>query len=550
MSFKNYILPFISLLLLSIILNACVKGEKVDLIIYNARIHSMDKNNTLYEALAVKEGRIIAIGPEREILNRFRSEKEINAGKKDILPGLHDCHGHLLGLARKRLQVDLSGAQSIYEVIRLLEKHQDKYPSKYILGWGWDQNKWGDTLLPTNTLLNESFPSTPVVLSRTDAHTYLVNEAMINLLPQPLPEYIEGGTIQFDTLTGKPTGIFTDQAMNIINNELPEPADEEMISALNEIQNELLSYGVTSVHEAGISSEQRELLMQLNDSDQLKINVYAMLFQDENNKLFALNNGFHEHKNLFIRSFKVILDGALGSEGACLLDEYHSTPKHYGQFLVSPQEFIERASFAKKVGYQLNTHCIGDSSNRFVLKHLDTLLANEVDHRWRIEHAQVVDPNDFPLFSSSDVIPSVQPTHAVSDFRFAQNKLGDKRIEGAYAYRTLLDVRKMILFGTDFPVEYFDPFATIHAATHRKNTQNQPLNGFYPQQSVSLEESLRAMTIWAAYGSFSEKDTGSLEKGKEATFVILDQPLMISEKFSPNYAFSTFIRGEEVYQLE
>lgn len=541
---------FIYLSLFSLmLLVSCVKGEKVDFIVYNAQIHTMDQNKTIHEAMAIHDGKIVAIGPEREILNRFRSTGEINARKKDILPGIHDAHGHILGLAYKRLQVDVSKARSYYEMLLLLEKHHAKYPSAVIVGWGWDENKWGDSTLPNNSLLNERFPEIPVVLSRIDAHSYLVNSAAIDLVNGNLPDTISGGEIIKDSL-GNPTGIFVDYAMDVINQQLPPTNLEALKQEVLRIQYELLSYGITTVHEAGVSSSERAIFETLNENDQLKLDIYLMLFFDDSNRRFALENGYYEHKNLTIRSFKTLLDGALGSEGACLIDPYHSQANHYGQFLVSPKHYIEHTHFAKKVGYQLNTHCIGDSANRFVLKHVDTFLSDLTDHRWRIEHAQVVHPSDIHLFSSSDVIPSIQPTHAVSDFRFAPQKLGKERLLGAYAYRSLLDERQMVLIGTDFPVEEMDPFASIHAATHRKNTEGEPVGGFLPNESLTFEETLKGMTLWAAYGAFNEKKTGSLEKGKEATFVILDHPLLNSPQFEPNYAFKTYVRGEEVYSLD
>ncbi len=530
------------------LLSACFKGEKVDLVIYNASIHTMDEKNTIHEAMAVNEGKIVAIGPEREILNRFRGFTEINAKKKDILPGIHDSHGHLIGLAFKRLEVDLSGSKSKYDVLLRLEKHVSKNENiEFVLGWGWDQSIWGDSVLPSNELLNERFPNTPVILSRIDAHTVLVNDKALKLAGITAETKVENGIVLVEE--NKPTGILIDKAVDLVYNLVPSPSKEAIKKEILAIQEELFAYGVTHVHEAGLYASDLSLLDEMASAQELKLNVYAMLFHNESTIAFAKKYGIYKNNSLNVRSFKLMIDGALGSEGACLTHPY-ATKKHHGLLLHSPEKIKELAELTKDLGYQMNTHCIGDSANRIMLQLIDTLFEKNDDHRWRIEHAQVVHPNDFQLFFDSDAIPSVQPTHAVSDYRWAESKLGSDRIQGAYAYKTLLEKRKMLLFGTDFPVEDINPFATLFAATKRKNTNNEPTNGFRTEEAVSLQDALKAMTIWAAYGIFEENRLGSLEKGKLATFVILDQPLVMKNYFEPNYANKTFINGELVYAMD
>ncbi|PKR80985.1 hypothetical protein CW751_07410 [Brumimicrobium salinarum] len=265
---------------------------------------------------------------------------------------------------------------------------------------------------------------------------------------------------------------------------------------------------------------------------------------------FAKENGHFKVKNLSIRSFKIIADGALGSHGACMIQPYSDEPENYGMLLKTPSEIKAVFEEAKHYNYQVNSHCIGDSANRTVLRFIDTLLSSTPDHRWRIEHAQILHPEDFELLSQSGALPSVQPTHAVSDQRWAEDRIGKKRLNnGAYAYNSLQKSSGMVLFGTDFPIENYDPFATIHAAVERKNIENEPLKGFISDEAISFEKTLKAMTLWPAYGCFEEANVGSIEKGKTANLVIFDQPVKSHSNFLPNYSWITIINGEITFDM-
>ena len=541
-------MKFIYYSLLLILFSSCFKGEKIDLIIHNGNIHIMNDQLDVVEAIAIHDGKILEFGPEREILNKYRAETEINAQKKDVYPGLHDAHGHIMSFAAQKLVVDLTGTESYYEMLLRLEKFDAKNNPEFLVGRGWDQGVWGDPELPTNELLNERFPNKPVMLTRVDGHAVLVNDKALEMANITAETTVAGGKIIFRE--GKPTGIILDNAIDLVKALIPETDKTQLKKAIQEVQNELFAYGITHVHEAGISNDQLLLLDDMVTNEELNIGIYAMLFPTVENMTFARENGHYQNKNLSIRSFKMLMDGALGSRGACLLSPYSDMPNEFGFLLMSEEEMLLHTQEALKLGYQVNAHCIGDSANRLLLKHYDTLLTQETDHRWRIEHAQVVSPADFVLFSKTGVIPSIQPTHAVSDFRWAHSRLGEERLQTAYAYQTLLDERQMVVLGTDFPVEDINPFATIFAATARKNTENEPSAGFLKNESLSLDNTMRGMTIWAAYGSFQENILGSLEKGKNATFVIFDQPVRVSQNFEPNYSFMTFINGEVVYSLE
>lgn len=525
------------------VLSGCFKGESVDLIIHNADIHIMNDALDKAEAIAIKDGKIVEVGPERQILNKYTADKFINAEQKDIFPGLHDAHGHIMSLAKQRQNVNLVGVSSYDEMIRRVEKHQEKHNQKIIQGRGWDQSLWGEKNLPNHTRLSKAFPNTPIALTRIDGHAMLVNEAMMDYVNISDTLEIQGGVID------SKNGILLDFALDYVNAKLPKPNEKDLKRNILDIQEELLAYGITHVHEAGLHRNELQLFQDLAKERKLKLQVYAMIFPSEENFQFAEKEGFYREGSLSVRSFKVIIDGSLGSHGACLLEPY-SDSATFGIMLRSPEEVQTIFSKVKDIGYQLNSHCIGDSANRVVLRTIDTLLNNQADHRWRIEHAQVIHPNDFKLFERSGALPSVQPTHATTDQRWAEDHLGSARLNaGGYAYNSLRKAAGMIMFGTDFPVEDFDPFATLFAATSRKNTNNEPSNGFLIEERVSYPVALKAMTLWASFGCFEEGRLGTLEKGKQATLTILDQPIEQDSEFASNYSILTLIDGKTVYDI-
>ncbi len=341
-----------------------------------------------------------------------------------------------------------------------------------------------------------------------------------------------------------------DNAIPLVADKLPDFSKKDLKASIEKVQQELFQFGVTGVHEAGVEQKEYQLLAELVKEDKLQLEVYVMLRPTPGNIAFAKQHGPLVNKNLIVRSFKVIGDGALGSRGAFLKQPYSDDHASHGLLTTTPEELHRIASIAESVGYQVNIHAIGDSTNRLVLDLLKDIQKRNPDHRWRIEHAQVVDPADFALFAQTGCFPSVQPTHAVSDQRWASMRLGDKRLKGAYAYKSLLEQSGMLALGTDFPVEQTNPFLTIHAAVMRRNADGDPIGGFLPEEALSEEACLRGMTIWPAYASFQEMRTGSLEKGKEATFVILAFPFRVREVFESNYAFKLFIRGRERYTSE
>ncbi len=543
---KNNLL--LAIFFVTMMLSSCIKGKSVDLVIYNAQIHTMDEAGHLFNAMAIKDGKIVEVGPERQIRNKYASEEEIDAQGKDIYPGFTDAHGHIFSYADQLLSANLVGSKSFDEVLVRLEKYQQKKHRSFIIGRGWDQSLWEDKAFPTNEKLSQLFPTTPVCLIRIDGHALIANDALLKLAKIDASTKIEGGIIHLND--GKCTGFLVDNAMNPIYQLMPPFPEKEVMKAILEIQDELLQYGITGVHEAGIQYNQLGIFKKLIAQQKLVININAMLMYTKENKAFVLKNGIYTNKNLLIRSFKVIGDGALGSRGAFLKKEYTDQHDHYGVLTTPISEIKAIAEFCQKVGYQLNTHAIGDSTIALLLSIYKNIYTVNKDHRWRIEHAQVVDKKDIDLFGKYAVFPSIQPTHAVSDQRWAEQRLGKERIKNAYAYKSLLNQFGMVAIGTDFPIELTDPFLTIHAAVQRKNSENFPSNGFYPFEQLSMEECLKGMTIWAAYAAFQEKQLGSLEKGKDATFAIFENKITSTSEYKPNFSLATYIKGKKVYSVE
>lgn len=530
------------------IFTSCMKADHVDLIIHNAVIHSMDEKMTVYEAMAIRDGKIIELGPERQILNKYSADEIVDAGSRDVYPGLTDAHVHLLLGAKQRIGIDLSESKSLAQMLTNVEIYQQRYHKDIIVGQGWNEGLWRDNTMPDNIKLNELFPTTPVCLYRNDGHTALVNQAMLNLAGITNETVVSGGEIM--KKDGVMTGIITDEAMNLVKNKLPKFSQEELIEKLIEIQNELLMYGITNVHDAGLEFEDIELLKKVINNGRFKLNFYGMLLATNKNIEFARKNGVFEHKNMTIRSFKVFADGSLGGRGAWMKEPYSDDSHSHGHATVSKEKLDSMVQLCMDLGYQLNTHAIGDATVKMVLDAYKDVRELNPDHRWRIEHAQIISPEDLPLFAQYGIIPSVQPSHAVSDYVFAEKRIGTERLKGAYAYKTLLNTAGIMALGTDFPVEDMNPFKTIYAACARKNEKEKPDGGFNVHESLTLEECLKGMTLWASLASFQENFTGQLATGMDATFAIFERKIQVSNLFQHNFALHTYINGVKVYSVD
>ncbi len=536
-----------SALVIAVSLSACYHSQEADLVVHNARIHGMDESGTTHQAMAIRDGRIVELGPERQILNRYAAEKKFDAGGRTIYPGFIDGHCHFFGYGLNKQKVDLSGTGSWNEVIERTKAFAAANPGDgWLLGRGWDQNDWADKTLPDNTILNTLFPDRPVLLQRIDGHAAVVNQAAMERVGLDPKATIEGGLMVLHE--GKPTGLLVDNAVAVFQKIFDDADDATKRKALLDAQADCFAVGLTMVCDAGLDVGTIDLIRAMQHEGTLKIRVYAMVADAPGNLDHFAKGGAIAEDRLKVRSVKVYADGALGSHGALLKQPYSDQPGHHGLQLASREHFLEVANWCKQHGFQMNTHCIGDSANALLLGVYGEVLGGTNDLRWRIEHAQVLSPEDRPKFGAFSIIPSVQPTHATSDGPWAEKRLGAERIEHAYAYEDLRKTMGLLALGTDFPVEGIDPLQTYRSAVFRTDAKGEPAGGYHPKNALKAEDALRGMTIWNAIAAFWEQDLGSLEAGKRADFVVLDADLGTDlPLFDRNRVRATFVNGEQVY---
>jgi predicted amidohydrolase YtcJ len=515
----------ISFLLLFLFLISCNQKNKiaVDTIITNANIYTVNKDFGKASAMAIQSGKIVAIGSNDEIANSYDSKNTIDAKEKFMYPGLYDAHCHFYSYGLSLQEVDLRGTRSMSEIIDRIKKFQKEKNLDFIVGNGWDQNDWDMKKFPTKEDLDLAFPTIPVVLNRVDGHAIVVNSVALKLAGITKSTKATGGEIVLEN--GEPTGILIDNPMELVFKIIPKPNRKKQIAALLDAEKVMFQYGLTTVNDAGLDPDVINLMDSLQKAKAMKINVYAMITANQKNIDLYLKKGILKTDNLNVCSFKMYGDGALGSRGACLHKPYSDSPKQYGALLSSVAELKNVAKQIANSPFQLNSHAIGDSANTVLLKIYKEVLTGKKDRRWKIEHAQVIQEADFDYFKLG-IIPSVQPTHATSDMYWAGERLGKERLKNAYAYKKLLQKAGIVALGTDFPVEEVNPMFTFHAAVARKDNKNYPKSGFQMENALSREETLRGMTIWAAYSNFEEKEKGSLEVGKWADLVLFDKDLM------------------------
>lgn len=534
-----------------LLLTSCYRSEEADLIVHNANIVSMDNDSTVFEAMAIKDGKIIEIGKENQIMNKYTAEDVIDAKTATILPGFYDAHCHFLGYGLSKMQLELYDIMSMEEMVEKCLDYQQTNSEEWIVGRGWDNTDWEDQSFPNNELLNEAFPNTPVLLRRIDGHGALANQKALELAGITDTTFISGGHIEI--LEGKITGMLMDNAVDQILNIIPEASKEKKKQAILLAQEDCLEYGLTTVTDAGLKKEEALLLQEMEAEGSLKMRVYVMLSDNQDNFEYFLDSIGHpiETERVNIRGFKFYGDGSLGSRSACLTKPYYDVTDTvtYGFMLKEAVYFKEMALRIHKTDFQMCTHCIGDSAARTLLNIYGEVLGGYNDKRWRIEHAQVIHPDDYHLFADYTIIPSVQPTHATSDMLWAVNRLGDKRLKDSYAYKKLMKQNYLVALGTDFPIENISPIETFYAAVARKNLEGNPKNGFQIENALSRWDAMMGMTFWAAMANFEESHKGSLEVGKDADFVILSQDILSvpEEMILDTYVKSTYILGENVY---
>jgi predicted amidohydrolase YtcJ len=522
--------------------------EETDTIIHNGIVYTVNDKFETVQAFAVKDGKIIAAGTDDEILKKYKAKEIIDAKGQAVYPGFIDAHSHFLDYGKSLFMVDLVGADSWEEVIERVKTFAAQHPEeKWIRGRGWDQNKYLGKSYPTNQKLNELFPKTPVLLTRVDGHAAIVNQAALDLAGITARKKLSGGEIE--SKNGKLTGLLIDNAVDLVTAKLPAAGANEYIKWLSQAQKKCFEVGLTMVSDCGLMYNEVQIIDALQKEGKIDMRMYIMLSDDTANYKRYLHKEPYKTDKMFVKGIKVYADGALGSRGACLLQPYADKKGWYGFLLKNEKYYDSIAQVIAKTDYQMCTHAIGDSANRMMLHIYNKALTGTNDKRWRIEHAQVINPADFSLFSTSSIIPSVQPTHATSDMYWAEERLGAERIKGAYAFKQLLKQNGWIALGTDFPVEDISPFKTFLTAVFRRDAKGFPPKGFQPENALTREEAIRGMTIWAAKASFLEKETGSIEAGKKADFIILDRDLMkISEsEVLATKVVATFIGGKKVY---
>lgn len=533
------------------------KKSNVKMIV-NARIHTFDGGNTsiIQGAMAFDDtGEIVAIGANDPLQEDYPGAQRIDLDGKTVLPGLIDSHGHLYGLAVSYTRANLVGAASKQETLdRLREFEADLPEGEWLLGSGWDQNDWPEQQFPDRADLDTLFPDRPVWLRRIDGHAAWANSVAIAQVDTELTGewQVEGGHIHRDA-AGKPTGIFIDGAMKYIEELVPETSPELIDSALDIATNTLVSLGLTGVHDPGVGRDIVKLYQRKISEGALPLRVYAMAdgMSETTDWLCSEGTLSDPSGRLIMRSVKLYADGALGSRGAALLKDYSDEAGNRGLMFVSADEMQRALRKVFSCGLQAGVHAIGDAANRLVLDAYEKVMSEYPENpgRHRIEHAQILDPQDISRFAGLAVIAAMQPTHATSDMYWADERLGADRLAGAYAWKSLLDSGALLAFGSDFPVEEVNPMLGIHAAVTRRDQQGWPEGGWQAQERISRKEAIRAFTRDAAYAGFMENQVGSLETGKRADFIVLEEDILDipAENIPAIRVLQTWVDGKQVF---
>ncbi|BBN82668.1 amidohydrolase [Pseudoalteromonas sp. A25] len=506
-----------------------------------------------FKVLVFKDGKVVKTG-EQDIIKEFPQATKIDGKGHTMLPGLIDAHGHVIGLGNNLLRLDVRGLKSVSAIGKKLREYAKSAPKGWLIGRGWDQTLWPDKQFPTAKQLDQYVSDRPVVLTRVDGHAIWVNSKAMALAGVDKNAKAPAGGEIIRLSNQHPSGIFIDKAEQLIKSHIPPVTPEQRQLALNKAGQHLLSLGITSTHDAGIEYATWRLYQQRAEQHTLPLRIYAMLSADDERLSEMLKQGVIKDKGDFlsIRSVKIYADGALGSRGAALLEDYHDRKNHKGLMLETQAqlESLLKQSFAH--GYSAHTHAIGDKANRTVLDSYENIFKTVGGKllRNRIEHAQIVHPDDIPRFKTLSIIPSMQPIHATSDMHMAEQRLNEQQLRGAYAWQTFLKQGSKIAAGSDFPVELANPFFGLHAAITRMSRDDKPEKGWRAQEKLNKEQALSAFTIDAAYSAFQEYKLGSLEKGKWADFILIDKDYFKMDKTDIDEinVMQTWLGGRLVYQ--
>ena len=534
-----------------------VTNARADLIVTNAHIYTVDDARPSAQAFAVRNGTFAFVGSEREAMAlRGANTRVLDLHGATVVPGLADAHGHIAGLADFLRDADLVGSLSYEEAVARTVKHAGK-PAKgeWVFGRGWDQNRWAVKQFPTAAALDRAFPDNPAIMERVDGHALLANaRAMQAAGVTASTKDPEGGRIIRDA-NGNPTGVFVDNAMGLVARAIPEPTTAQLERGLAAAIAWCNRWGLVSVHDPGEPRSVIDVMESMARAGNFNLRGYILISDDSAAIAHYYSLGPRSAMyggHLWVRAIKLYADGALGSRGAALLSPYSDDPGNTGLLVSSEAHLQSVATSALRNGFQVATHAIGDRGNRNVLDAYDAALKTvpTADHRFRVEHAQIIDPADIPRFAELGVIPSMQASHQTSDMRWAEDRLGASRIRGAYAWRSLLNTGVIIPNGTDFPVEAVNPMITFHSSVTRADATGWPDGGWYPEQRMTRDEALRSMTIWPAYAAFEEHVMGSITPGKYADFTVLDQDIMTipASEIMKTGVVATYIGGKSAYE--
>jgi predicted amidohydrolase YtcJ len=532
--------------------------EPADLVLTNGRVYTVDAARPMAQAVGLRDGRVVFVGSAAEAQTLIGAGTEVvDLEGQTVIPGMIDSHGHFPSLGSALQIVDLVGTRSYDQVVERVVARVSQTPAgQWIRGRGWDQNEWGDTQFPHHGALSSATPDHPVTLGRVDGHAIFVNARAMELagIGRETPDP-PGGRIVRDE-NGDATGVFVDRAMDLVDAVVPAETRDEMRRGLQLAQLELNRLGLTSIHDAGVDRSTIDLFEEMANAGQLTVRNYVMISPQDLDHYTSLGprmNVGGDHL-LQVAAIKVSVDGALGSRGAALLEDYSDEPGNRGLVTVPADRLQPIVDRALETGFQVNVHAIGDAANRMVLDVFEAGLSQnpKPDHRFRIEHAQILHRHDVPRFAQLGVIPSMQAIHQASDMYWAETRLGWTRIQGAYAWRSLIDSGVIIAGGSDFPVESADPLLSFHAAVSRQDADNWPAGGWMPEQRMTRQEALQHLTIWGAQAAFMEDQVGSITLGKLGDLVVLSEDIMTvpAERILDTEVVMTIVGGRVVYRRD
>ena len=553
------LLSFLLALLAAPLVAQAPPSQPADLVVTAGHVYTADAAHPQAQAFAIRGARVVFVGSAREALAlRGPQTRVVDLPGLTVLPGLTDAHCHLLSLGASLRQVDLTGSRSYEEVIRrVAARAAQARPGEWIEGRGWNQMDWPDTRFPTHEALSRAVPNNPVVLERVDGHAILVNARAMELAHVTAQTADPAGGRILRNADRSPTGIFVDDAEGLIGRVVPPLSSEQTRDAVLAAVAEVNRWGLVGVHDAGVGASTIDIYEELARAGRYNLRNYVMIAGDSNNLRRYLARGPQQalyDGRIWLRAIKLVADGALGSRGAALLEDYSDEPGNRG-LITTPLDYVHTVAVqALRNGFQLNVHAIGDRANREVLNAFEAALQEvpTADHRFRIEHAQIIHRQDIQRFAQLGVIPSMQTSHQSSDAPMAMNRLGWTRAQGAYPWRSLLSTGVVIPNGTDFPVEQVNPLIGFHAAITRQDASGWPAGGWFPAEAMTREEALLSLTLWPAYASFTEGVQGSLTPGKYADFVVLSQDIMsvAPDRILDTRVLMTVLGGQVVYQKE